>query len=206
MTKIYNGLVHLNGNLMAAVDFETTGRRPGYHEIIQIAVVPLNSDLRPAKDITPFYTTVKPLFPERQEKQSGWVHGLDMNDLLLHAPEPERVQDLWMEWFARLELPFRKVIVPLAHNSPFESSFMKAFLGVDRTDEIFHSHYRDSMIYAIGLNDKSAFAGEPLPFNSVGLKSMCKTLGIINARPHDAYADAVAEAEVYRALLHMDLF
>ncbi len=206
MPRTYNGLVHLNGNLMAAIDYETTGRRPGYHEIIQIAIVPLNADLRPNKDITPFYTTVKPLHPERQEKQSGWVHGLDINDLVLHAPEPDRVQDLMMEWFAKLGLPFRKVVVPLAHNAPFESSFTKAFLGVERTDEIFHSHYRDSMIYAIGLNDKAAFAGEPIPFSSVGLKSMCKKLGIVNTRPHDAYADAVAEAEVYRSLLHMDLF
>lgn len=206
MTKTYNGLVHLNGNLMCALDYETTGRRPGYHEIIQIAVVPLNADLRPATDITPFYTTVKPLYPQRIEKQAGWVHGLDINDLILHAPEPGRVQDLMMEWFAKLELPFKKVIVPLAHNSPFESAFTKAFLGVEQTDEIFHSHFRDSMIYAIGLNDKAAFAGEPIPFKSVGLTAMCKTLGIINNRPHDAYADAVAEAEVYRALLHMDLF
>jgi DNA polymerase III epsilon subunit-like protein len=61
MTKTYGGLVHLNGNLLASVDLETTGKRAGYHEPIQIAVVPLNSDLRPLDGVRPFYSTIKPL-------------------------------------------------------------------------------------------------------------------------------------------------
>ncbi len=206
MTKVYSGLVHLNGNLMAAVDLETTGRRAGFHEIIQIAVVPLDSDLRPLKEVRPFYTTMKPLHPERQEKKSGYVHGLDINELVLHAPEPGRVQDLLIEWFERLELPFRKLLVPLAHNWAFESSFLKAWLGVDLTDEIFHFHPRDSMTYAISLKDKAAFAGEPVPFDNVGLGSLAARFGVVNPRSHDALCDAIAEAEVYRALLHLDLF
>ena len=32
----------LHGNRLAAVDLETTGTTPGYHEIVQIAVVPWN--------------------------------------------------------------------------------------------------------------------------------------------------------------------
>ena len=63
---VYPGLVHLNGCLMAAVDLETTGTRPGYHEIIQIAVVPLDSDFKPLADVRPFYTLVKPNHPERE--------------------------------------------------------------------------------------------------------------------------------------------
>lgn len=206
MTKIYSGLVHLNGNVLAALDYETTGRRAGYHEIIQIAIVPLNSDLRPLDGVRPFYTTAKPEYPERQERGAGFVHGLDINELVLHAPELSRVKDLMFEWFEKLELPFSKVLVPLAHNIPFEYGFTKAWLGPDDTDKLFHSHGRDSMQYALGMNDKAAFAGEPAPFNRVGLKSLCKKLGITNPKPHDALCDALAEAEVYRALLHMDLF
>ena len=206
MAKVYSGLTHLYGNVMAAVDYETTGRRPGYHEIIQIAIVPLDNDLRPSKEIRPFYTNLKPLYPERAEKRAGNVHGLDIDDLLLHAPEPDRVKDLLLEWFERLDIPAGKVLVPLAANSPFESSFTKPFLGVDQMDSIFHSHWRDTMITGIYLNDKAAFAGEPIPFPRVGLKAMAKKFGIINPRPHDAFADAVTEAEVYRALVHMDLF
>lgn len=191
---------------MAAVDYETTGRRPGYHEIIQIAIQPLDSELKPSLTIKPFYTTVRPNFPDRWENSAGFVHGIDKNELLIHAPEAERVKDLMWEWFERLDMPFGKPLVPLAHNSPFEASFGKMFLGVDRHDQIFHSHWRDSMTLAVCMNDRAAFAGEEIPFARVGLTSMCRKLKIVNTRPHDALADAIAEAEVYRALLHMDLF
>lgn len=203
MTKTYPGLVHLNGNLLAAVDVETTGRRAGYHEVIQIAIVPLNSDLRPLETVRPFYSTMKPLYPERQEKVSGYIHGLDINELMLHAPEPGRVQDLLIEWWERLDLPFQKTLVPLACNWAFESSFLKAWLGVELSDRLFHGHARDIMLYALSLNDKSAFAGEPVPFNRVGLKSLCRKLGVENRQAHDALSDALAEAEVYRTMLHM---
>jgi DNA polymerase III epsilon subunit-like protein len=59
------------------------------------------------------------------------------------------------------------------------------------------------MLYAIGLNDKAAFAGEPVPFPRVGLGAMSAKLGIVNTNPHDALADCLAEAKVYHALLRM---
>ncbi len=87
--------------------------------------------------------------------------------------------DWLFDWFMALKLPFKKCLVPLAHNWAFESSFLKAWLGVEQTDLIFHSHARDGMLYAISLNDKAAFAGEPVPFPRVGLGSMCAKLGIV---------------------------
>jgi DNA polymerase III epsilon subunit-like protein len=61
------------------------------------------------------------------------------------------------------------------------------------------------MLYAVALNDKASFAGEPIPFSRVGLTSLCRKLNITNDRPHDALCDAIAEAELYRTLLHIDL-
>lgn len=50
------------------------------------------------------------------------------------------------------------------------------------------------------MNDRAAFAGQEVPFARVGLQSLCNRLGVVNQRPHDALADSLAEAEVYRAL------
>jgi DNA polymerase III epsilon subunit-like protein len=205
MTKTYSGLVHNSGNLLAAIDLETTGRRAGYHEPIQMAVVPLNSDLRPNPELRPFYTTIKPLYPERQERTAGHVHGIDINELVLHAPHPHKVADLLVEWVEHLDLPFNRCLIPLAHNWAFESSFLKAWLGIDLAEQIFHSHARDAMLYAAALNDKAAFHGEPNPFNYLGLSALCKHFGVTNDKPHDALCDSLAEAEVYRAMLLMDL-
>jgi DNA polymerase III epsilon subunit-like protein len=201
--QTYPGLLHLNGNLMVSVDLETTGRQPGFHEIIQIACVPLGPDLKPAADLQPFYTEVRPDFPERAEKQAMCKHSIPMEELLLHAPTQDKVRDLFVEWFERLDLPFKKSLVPLAHNWAFEASFLKAWMGINLFEDLWFSLARDGMLLALAINDRAAFRGEEIPFNRVGLGSLCNKFGVVNASAHDALADALAEAEVYRALLQL---
>lgn len=199
----YPGLLNLSGHLMAAIDLETTGTQPGHHEIIQIAIVPLDDDIKPLAGVRPFYTQIKPEHPERESVAAQQKHKIPMTELLLHAPESERVKDWLVEWYEGLRLPFKRCLVPLAHNWAFESSFLKAWLGVAMVDQIFHSHARDSMLYAIALNDRAICAGDKAPFDRVSLGSICKKLNIVNTNPHDALADCLAGAEVYRNLLRM---
>ncbi len=199
----YPGLLNLSGHLMAAIDLETTGTQPGHHEIIQIAIVPLDDDIKPLAGVRPFYTQIKPDHPERESVAAQQKHKIPMTELLLHAPESERVKDWLVEWFEGLRLPFKRCLVPLAHNWAFESSFLKAWLGVAMVDQIFHSHARDSMLYAIALNDRAICAGDKAPFDRVSLGSICKKLNVVNTNPHDALADCLAGAEVYRNLLRM---
>ena len=188
---------------MAAVDLETTGTQPGYHEIIQIAVLPLDSNLRPLNGALPFYTHIKPLHPERETPAATAKHKIPMTELLLHAPEPDRVADWLVEWFENLKLPFKRCLIPLAHNWAFESSFLKAWLGVPMVDQMFHSHARDSMLYAVSLNDRAVFNGQKKLFQYMNLGALCTKLGIVNTNPHDALSDCIAEAEVYRTLLNL---
>jgi len=196
---------YLDGHLMAAVDLETTGTQPGYHEIIQIAILPLDGNLRPMEGTLPFYTHIKPLHPERETPAATAKHKIPMTELMLHAPEQDRVADWLVEWFENLKLPFKHCLIPLAHNWAFESSFLKAWLGVSMVDQLFHSHARDGMLYAIALNDLAVFRGMKKPFNYVSLGALCHQLGIVNINAHDALSDSIAEAEVYRALLTLNL-
>jgi DNA polymerase III epsilon subunit-like protein len=198
--RTYSSLVSCNGNLLCAIDLETTGTQPGFHEIIQVAIVPLDSDIRPVHDIPVFYHNMKPKFPRRASRAATAKHGISIEELVLQAPEPEKIEDMLVEWFNNLDLPFGKVLMPLAHNWAFESSFLKAWLGVEMVDRIFHSHARDGMLAAVYLNDRAAFAGEPLPFNRVGLGSVCNKFGLTNTHAHDALADSYVCAEAYRAM------
>ena len=201
--QTYPGLLHLNGNLLVSVDLETTGRRPSYHEIIQIACVPLGPDLKPAQGSCPSTPRSSPTSPNGRSKQAQFKHNIPMEQLLLHAPSQDKVKDLFVEWFERLDLPFKKSLVPMAHNWAFESSWLKEWMGVTLFDDIWYSHARDGMLLAIAINDKAAFRGETIPFNRVGLASLCNKFNIVNANAHDALSDALAEAEVYRALLQL---
>lgn len=191
---------------MAAIDFETTGLDPSTNEIIQVAVVPLDSDLEPHPDIRPFYTNVCPDNPEIICDRAMRVNGLDIEDLILHAPPREKVEQYLVEWFEAIDLPMNKRLVPMAHNWTFEKSFGVAWLGLELWEHIFHFSARDGMVLAHAINDRAAFAGEDIPFSRVGLNSLCKHFGIINENPHDALSDCLAEAKVYKALLKHELF
>lgn len=201
MSIIYTGMTHLSGNLLAAIDFETTGRRPGYHEIIQIAIVPLDEHLQRRKDTPHFYINLRPEYPERCERGAAYVHGIDMDMLMLHSPSQERGVELLKEWWDSLDLPQNKVIVPLAHNWAFESSFLKGWLGPDLVDHMFHSHGRDSMQIALNINDRAFFLGEKIPFDRVSLPWLCKHFNIPHEHAHDALDDCLATAALYRVLL-----
>jgi len=199
---IHNGLVHLNGHLLTAMDYETTGLIDGYHEIIQVAIVPLDADLRPRRDLRPFYHNISPLYPERQGVGGARiVHGMDVYWLKENAPSAERISDMLVEWFEKLDLPVGKKLVPLCHNFEFESRFSIAWLGHSMFNDLFYWQARDGMRLAISLNDRAAFAGETVPFNRIGLNPLCEKFGVVNENPHDALSDSYAEAEVYRSLL-----
>ena len=202
---VYPGLVHLNGCLMAAIDLETTGTRPGHHEIIQIAVVPLDSDFKPLADVRPFYTLVKPEHPER-ESRGRQAEAQDSDDGT-PAARPgigPSVADWLHDWFVALKLPFKKCLVPLAHNWAFESSFLKAWLGVeaDGPDLPQPRPRRDALRDLAERQGRLRGRAGPVPTGRPRRHVQAK-LGIVNTNPHDALADCLAEAEVYHTLLRM---
>lgn len=119
-----------------------------------------------------------------------WENGLDST----------KVADLFDEWFQKLNLPWQKKILPLAHNWPFEQAFLTRWLGWMSFDAFFFG-FRDTMTVANMLNDIADMHNEAWPFPKVSLRYLCSQLGVENMNPHDALGDAVACAECYRHLV-----
>jgi DNA polymerase III epsilon subunit-like protein len=186
---------------MVAVDVETTGRLAGFHEIIQIAVVPLTSDLNPLDTIMPFYINMAPEFPERAEKESQEIHGLSLEYLASNGTDKWMAADLFDEWFQRLNLPFRRKLVPLAHNYSFERGFLTHWLGLESFDQLWYPLARDTMLFADSINDAAAYHGLEIPFPTVSLGAMCKKFAVPLDNAHDALADCLATAELYKRML-----
>lgn len=197
-------MIQLNENLLAVLDLETTGLMPGYHDVVQIAVLPLEPiTLEPHPKYRPFYQNIQPRNPHRAEPKAMEVNGLDMDELM-QCPTAEQVEDALITWFAGLQLPVGKRIVTLCQNSPFDLGFMRAWLGIEGFESIFSRRGRDTMYLASGIIDSEQFRGFQAPFNEVGLKQLCKHFGISLDNHHDAMADCIATAAVYRELLRLE--
>ena len=132
MPRYRDSFLHLDGNVLAAVDVETSGKQPGYHEVVQIGIQVLDGELRPHMDFKRpiFYLDIKPNFPERCDAMATQIHGLDTKYLLNHATESDLAADLLLEWYEELGLPFGKTLIPLAHNWACSSAWLQAWIGV----------------------------------------------------------------------------
>ena len=193
---------HLNGNLLCAVDVETTGFQAGYHDMWQIAVLPLDSEIKIIKDIIPFYMDLAIKRPENIDKKAVALTGrISFAQRQQRAADPWTVGEMFDDWFQRLKLPMYKKIVPLASNWPFDRSFIVDWIGNETFQQLFHPHFRDTMVAALFSNDLASFRVDKIEYPHVGLKALCARLGVKNAKPHDALQDCIATAECYRRLI-----
>ena len=194
-------LQHLGSHLLCAVDTETTGTKPGLHEIIQIAIIPLDHDLKPDANRFPFILDMRPERIDDIDYEAMRVNRRTLSELMISAVDKYRAQDLFLEWFERQKLATYKRIIPVASNWPFDRSFIMDWLGPETYELTFSSHYRDTMILAAFMNDRASWRAEPTQFHHCDLSSLCQKFGIDRGAAHDAAADAVATAEVYKHLI-----
>lgn len=193
-------LHHLWGNPIAAIDVETTGSQVGYHEIIQIGIVPMDMDLQIA-DVKPFNYTVKPIHPKRADPKAMKTNGLNLDELILNAPSKARVLDFLVEWFHELPMGVDRRLTPLAFNWAFERAFLIDWLGEALMDRLFTVLPRDPMLFALSLNDRANMLHQDAPFPRVNLPSMCQQYGIEQRQKHNALSDAQDTARLYNAMM-----
>ncbi len=201
LTVAATGMIHLNGNLLCAVDVETTGADPKKQDIIQICILPLDANIKPRKDIIPFYMFIQPRRPENIDWQAMSVNQFEMAKIQLEGIDPFRAVDLLEEWFEKLKLGNNKRLSPLAQNWPFDRDFIMEWLGPKMYSYIFDGRYRDTMAAALYVNDKSLFMGESFPYPIVNLSALANAVHAEQDRAHDAMSDCMTTAEVYRKML-----
>jgi len=193
---------------VCVVDVETTGLQPYFHEIIQIAVVPLNPDYSRNEAVDPFLVTIAPEYFDRISEEALKVNGKSKSELHSATPRKTSIR-MFMDWFKEVGFGNEwKLISPLAQNVPFDKTFLMAWLDPENKhpnalSSFFHYRWRDSMTAALFISDRARMHDEKSPFYSVSLNGLCKRLGITNAAAHTALGDAFATAEVYRKLCSM---
>jgi len=198
-------LVHLNNNMLGSLDTETSGLKVGYHEILQIAIIPLDNNIDHAKDKPLLDIKIKPTHWHRIDYEAMKVTKIQLMEICDTGLPAVKAADLLMYWFEeRIKLPERKRIIPLGYNcSAFDMPFIQEWLGQESYSRCFHGHARDVMTVCNFLNDLSDFHAEQTPFSELKLRSVCNALGIEidNSRTHDALYDSIITAKCYKKLL-----
>lgn len=205
--------VHMNGHLPCAIDCETTGLIPGFHDILQIAIIPLTPMFEPSKELPYFEMRLKPKRPENASLQATQINRISLDKAMAHGVDPWDALDRFDEWFRRLNLPEKKQIIPLGHNYlAFDRLMIRDWFagtliptnqntGWANYNHYFHWHVRDTMIAGLYLNDVSYWEGESVRFPKVTLSYMCNVLKVPQGASHDAVSDALASAAIYRKLM-----
>ena len=199
---------HWNGNQVVAIDTETTGLDPSWNEVIEVAMIPLDSNFNVRKDVMPLNLFIKPQHPERKHEKVPYSKEY-FDQIMETGFSPVAAMDAFEQWYGSLGLRMRKggynkcQVIPLGHNYPFDMGFLKAWLGIENYQHFFHYHHRDSMIAALMRNDEAARRGDPVPFPKVNLKYVATKLNVELIRVHRAIDDAHATAQVYRKLVAM---
>jgi DNA polymerase III epsilon subunit-like protein len=209
-------LVHLNQNVLAVIDTETTGPDPDKHDILEVSVLVLDRFLKPDKTILPFNIFMAPQRLGDIDMEALRIQGKTMDDIVKEKVckqreemvelagkglHPDSGADLFESWFRKLKLPPRKRIMPIACNWPFDREFIRRWLGIDGFYHYFDPRFRDVMSMSLYDNDIADWRGDTFPYNKNNLQWLCTVLGIERTRSHTALDDCVATAEVFRRMV-----
>lgn len=192
--------VHFNGNLLCAIDIETTGLRWGYHDIIDLCIMPVAPDFTPNKTLPYFSLKMFPKYGNVDEKGATRAQ---IADAITNGIECDRAEMRLREWFEKLALKPGKKIVPLGQNyANFDRNFIIDWLGGPLCyDEFFRSDSRDCQQLALGINDLCDFHNERIPFPKTNLTYLARQLGHNREGAHSAIMDCLTTIEVYRRLM-----
>jgi len=147
--------------MICAVATKTTGLKPEHHEVIEVAIKPLND--------TAAYYRLRPEKPENYLAHVQEINGISLASAMAFPPKNEILAFIDNTW---------KDITVLGHNCLFDFTMLKATFGVDFVNRFYSNQFIDTMDLAMTYDTKRLVNGEKKLFKNYQLKHVCSVLGI----------------------------
>lgn len=167
---------------IAFIDFETTGLRADWHEIIEVGVVVF--DDKNGRVVETFSAKVRPVYPQRIDREAQAINGY-VDRKWADAPG---AHETWKK-FASMT----KGCMLAAHNITFDYAFLQA--AIKAHPELEFSFDRRKL-------DTISMAYVKLPgCKDFSLKGLCRQLGLKpEPKVHEALNGAVKGYELFKKL------
>lgn len=202
-TKII-GMTHLNGNVLCAVAIETTGDKLFYHDVCQIAIIPVDYEINILKTIIPFHCDIKPRYENRIDLDKMTITRERMQDICKHGLDSLAAAELLENWFAKLPIYHTKRIMPMCYNWPRTYAFLCNWLTQTSAEYFFDYRYRDLLPISLWLNDYNDYKINNVPFAKNDFPYICSSFNI--QRDHgsnrDSLSDARAMIDLYKSTMN----
>lgn len=200
-------IININSNTICALDILTTGPKAHFNDIINIAIIPMDPDLKIRRDIVPFNLPMQPRRPYNVDITNLPIPREEYAKLLIQAHDPDTVGDLFAEWYKRFKLRENKGIIPLVYDWGAKREFLVDWLGIENYLYHFVDKPRDVLSVVLYENDRSEHNCETIPYPKTNFTYICNTLGVEKSRiKGDVLDNALCIAEAYRRTLKRSIF
>lgn len=202
--SIFYGMQHLNSNVLCGVKLELTGPDPLMHELIEVAIVPLDHNLELHDKFALFNMRVRPQTINPADDFKGCrLTKAEVADACLRAYDRYKVADILLEWFEDMKLPRGKKLIPLVYNFPAERQNLINWLDYEVYSQIFSEDHRDLLSAAHYMNDRQCVRGEAAIFPKQNLTYLARICNVPQIESGTAVSDAYLMAQTWKRMLQM---
>lgn len=194
-------LLHLNGNLLCAIDLKTTGIDPNRDSIIEICILPVNAEFRPHKKILPFNTFMKPNIDAVDLEEFRRRERVRIVESALKGMDPYIAADRFDEWYGKIGLPPHKKIFVLSYDWTLKQQFISKWLGPVNYDSCFSNYYRDVIVAAQYSNDRADLLGEKAPYPKLHLQYLISQTKSEGNSKQDSLWRCITILDIYKRML-----
>jgi hypothetical protein len=206
MSNAYFGMQHMNNNLMCSIQIRTSGPNPGEHEILQLALMPLNRFLKVHEEIPVIDMKFKLEYPGNLDMDYCRLKQSDIAECAVRGIDKYKMVEIFDRWYREIRLPFRKKILPLGYDWGSVKPFLVEWLGQALYDEIFAPECRDVLMCALFMNDRAGVRVEKIPFAKTDLGYLCSCARIEHIDKNAPLSDCDSVAQLYDHLLRLGAF
>ncbi len=197
---------HLNSNKLCSVNFRTTGPIPRYHDLIEIAVIPIEG-LKPDKSILPFNMLIQPQHPDTAGRS---ISKKDFPQYMGARP-PFEVMGLFEKWYKKLNLRSMKRIIPVGYKLYELRPFLIEAMGWSETGENYIDEFfdfnqaRNMETLTHYWNDLAWRNKEPYPFHKHDRTYAAHRLGFVYDQYRTTLSDAFMTIETWGRITNLNL-